>query len=325
MAVKESKNKSLNITAGISIIIFAFIISPWDCKISMWLADNNIDWFSSFFSNSFFEGTPFGAGDPATLLMISSGLLYIASWLPQYLPKIFHNACNWRPELGFLFFSTILTAVCVVHGLKYIVGRARPNTIIDHSEAFSYFFETGPYNILHHSFHGSFPSGHTATMTILISFAYIATYLIRPALRPEARPDPKKIYITLAVALCILMSIARSMTYSHFITDGLVVIGINWLIIHTLFFFLLDIPAQKRIQSESGKPVELPFMWELRMSLYALAATAFIALSVSGYREAIHTEFFSSSLLYFASLLASLFFIFKLHMLFRTGKQKFTF
>ncbi len=66
-------------------------------------------------------------------------------------------------------------------------------------------------------------------------------------------------------------------------------------------------------------------MWELRMGLYALAATALIALSVSGYRDAIHTEFFSSSLLYFAGLLESLFFIFKLHTLFRTGKQKFTF
>ncbi len=30
MAVKESKNVSLNITAGIHIIITAFIISPWD-------------------------------------------------------------------------------------------------------------------------------------------------------------------------------------------------------------------------------------------------------------------------------------------------------
>ncbi len=298
----------------VSIILFAFLISPWDCQISFWMTHHNIPWFSSFFANSLFEGEPIGAGDIATLLMIASAVLYLVSWLPSALPLI----GRWRPELGFLLLSSVIATICVVHGFKYIIGRARPDLVIHQGAVFTYWFEPGPFNPLTYTVGGgSFPSGHTAAMTILIAFAYIITF----SAQPQVETACGRYIIGLSVAFCLLMTIARSMNGSHFITDGLVVTGTNWLIIHSLFFYALDVPAQKKGQTWPDNVNRPPFMWELRLSLYALAATALFTVFSIGCRYMASSGTFSSGMLCVIGLIGALFFIYKFYLLLKAGRQ----
>ncbi len=244
-------------------------------SLEKWLAiSNEILWLSKFMDFSMFSGGLPGGADPAKLFMIAGLLLYLLSWSPlstQQLRRL-------RPELGFLVLSGTVTAVCIVHGLKWTVGRARPYYVRHHDIPFTYWFEPGPYNLLEGYFRPAFPSGHTATVTIFFVLAYILAFA--PG-RPRPRLGAGVAAATLVFSL--LMAACRSMNTSHFFTDGLAVIGINLLIIHLLYFYVLDIPGQTggvRRKSFSCKP----FFWELRLSLYSLALTASLAAVVTGFR-----------------------------------------
>lgn len=246
------------------IILFLLValISPWDYAYTKWLGTHSVAWFAKFMDNSFFEGKSFGGGDFATLYMIVCAVLYIAAWLPP----VSNRLMRYRPELGFVVASSLVTTVFVVHGLKWTIGRARPSQVLwDGKLPFTNWFELGPYNLLDGLFNGSFPSGHTATIMIFLTLAYIIAFHGSWNHYRLGRSIGM-----LTIGLAYLMAIARSMNRSHFITDGMVVIALNWLIIHFLYFKILRVPEQGKIIVQHGQVNGMPTCWELRLCLHGL-------------------------------------------------------
>ena len=261
------------------LFLLALLITPWDYSCTKWLGTHSIAWFTRFMDSSFFEGKSFGGGDFATLYMIVCAVLYCAAWLP--LPA--NRLMRYRPELGFVVASSLITAVFVVHGFKWTIGRARPSLVLWNGEQpFTSWFELGPYNLLDGFFNGSFPSGHTATLVIFLTLAYIIAfhggwnrYRLGHAIG------------MMTIGLAYLMAIARCMNRSHFITDGMAVIPLNWLIIHCLYFSILRIPNQQKIVTQHGQIKGMPTCWELRLCVHGfflVAGLMTFAIGVRGWR-----------------------------------------
>lgn len=260
------------------LLLVAFLISPWDYAFTKWLEAHPILWFSSFMDRSCFEGNKFGGGDFATIYMIAGILLYITAWLPRSPNRL----RRWRPELGFIVASSLITTVYVVHGLKWTIGRVRPLSVQGNGALpFTRWFEAGPYNLLDGFFSGSFPSGHTATITIFLTLAYILAF--------HRRWNRYRLGLFIGlttIGLAYLMAMARSMNHSHFATDGMAIIPLTWLIIHFLFFRILNIPQQQELVAHASQVPKLPACWELRLcglGLFLVLGLMAISLGIRGW------------------------------------------
>jgi len=242
-------------------LFLALMVSPWDQQITLWLNRNEIRWFSAFMDKSLFSREWPGGADLAKLYMMGCVILYFGSWLPLRQNRL----ARFRPELGFILFSSCFTAVYIVHSLKLTVGRARPHVVLGQGVPFSHWFEPGPFNLLDGFFRGSFPSGHTATVAVFLTLAYIYAFNKRRERRRTGW------YIALgAVAFSLLMMTARCMNSSHFLTDGLAVLAINWLLIHAFYFVVLRIPEQQALVAQHGRVPAMPVCWEFRLCLQSL-------------------------------------------------------
>ena len=269
--------KDLWLSCGFFLFFLAALISPWDYSCTKWLGTHAIPWFTRFMDSSFFEGKSFGGGDLGTLYMITCALFYFGAWLP--LPS--NRLMRYRPELGFVLTSSLVTTVFVVHGLKWTIGRARPSLVLWNGELpFTSWFKLGPYNLLDGFFNGSFPSGHTATIMIFLTLAYIIAF---HGTWNRYRLGSSIGMLTLGLAF--LMAIARSMNRSHFITDGMVVIALNWLIIHFLYFKILRVPEQQEIIVHQGQANGMPTCWELRLCLHGFFLVAGLMAVAIGARS----------------------------------------
>lgn len=268
--------KTLWLSCAWFLFSLALLITPWDYPCTQWLGTHPILWFTKFMDSSFFEGKSFGGGDFATLYMIVCGVLYLAAWLP--LPA--NRLMRYRPELGFVISSSLITTVFVVHGCKWTIGRARPTQVLWNGQLpFSSWFELGPYNLLDGFFNGSFPSGHTATLVIFLTLAYSIAF--------HGQGDRYRLGRAIGImtiGLAYLMAIARCMNRSHFITDGMAVIPINWLIIHCLYFTILHIPRQQAIQAEQGQIKGMPTCWEFRLCVHGFFLVVGLMAAAIGIR-----------------------------------------
>lgn len=182
--------------------------------------------FRDFMADSIYEGDFVGASD----FGVTAAIVCFIIW-------IYRRRGGSRltrlsiPELKFIWLSSFMTAIIAVHSLKWIIGRARPNV----------FFETLGYGLLTEdqvnamSLPGflpllgprgiglnSFPSGHTASCAILLTFSYVLW--------------PKNKAISLIFGGCVLiltiaMGTARSMSGMHWLSDSVASIFLSWSII----------------------------------------------------------------------------------------------
>jgi len=182
--------------------------------------------FRDFMADSLYEGDFIGASDFGVTAAILCFIIWVyrrrgGSWLGRL-------SIN---ELKFIWLSSFMTAILAVHSLKWIIGRARPNV----------FFESLGYGLLTQdqlngmSLPGflplfgprgiglnSFPSGHTASCAILLTFSYVLW--------------PKKKAVSLFFGLCVLtlsiaMGAARSMSGMHWLSDSVASVFLTWSII----------------------------------------------------------------------------------------------
>lgn len=193
--------------------------------VDLWQAP--VPWFRDFMADSIYEGDFIGASD----LGVTAAIICFLVWLRRRKSQD-HNRFLSNHDLRFIWLSSFLTAIVAVHGLKWVIARARPNRFFDMlgQDALN------PENLASLTLPGflpligprgmglnSFPSGHTASCTILLAFSYV--------LWPKNKAAS---FITgaLVLALSGAMGAARSMAGMHWLSDSVASVFLTWSIIH---------------------------------------------------------------------------------------------
>lgn len=179
--------------------------------------------FRDFMANSYFEGRPFGGSDIGVSLAILSFLLWLRSR---------QSKSSTRPPrhlLLFLWLSSLITGLAVVHSLKLLISRARPKIVITENLSFDAISSlTWPGFLTWDGPRGpefnSFPSGHTASCAIMLGYVYL--------LWPRQKLWALFTFITV-LAFSGSMAIARSMAGMHWLSDSVASFFLAWFVIDT--------------------------------------------------------------------------------------------
>ncbi|MCA1441889.1 phosphatase PAP2 family protein [Ensifer sp. IC4062] len=214
------------------VLVLAFV--PFDPQLSQWaqdLPDDIVD----------FNRTITDAGSAVWMIYASALLLLVAFIVRRASSReTYRQSARTTRNLSAYFLLTVGTASTLVHGFKFLIGRARPEL----------FAEYGAYSLT--PFMGdrlfeSFPSGHsTAAGALFGAFAMLV-----PRLRP--------LFLAMAVAL----GISRVIVGAHYPSDvaaglllGLwVAIMIAFVFARQGWLFRLDAggwPAPKNASSKQG-------------------------------------------------------------------------
>ncbi|MBU2509691.1 phosphatase PAP2 family protein [bacterium] len=256
------------------ILLFPLIMIPLatvDYEVTIFFYHHKHKLFGELMKRTVFQGFKFGASDPAIFFQIIMACFYFC-----YSPKRKQNSYHYyRPFLGYVIFSSLVTGLGLVHSVKWILGRARPHLVFADKLPYSQWFEFGPHFVSDGIFYGSFPSGHTATVFLLITVSY---WLIG---NPQASRNSKIfgwVWGVLIIILTIMMAIGRCMTAHHWLSDSVGVTLMVLVSIHLNYYYILKIPQQVEYFSRQGTYVPLPRYWEFGL----LWRLFFIAMGFMG-------------------------------------------
>lgn len=248
-----------------------------DYPLTKWMGSHGWAVFSEIMGRSLFAGEYPGGGDLAALFLVGVFCLYAVSLWPAA-PE---GLAAWRPVLGFMVVSAILTAFVYVHTLKWLVARARPNLVFDGHYPFTAWYAIGPHFITEGTYSGSFTSGHTAQAFSMMVLAYAL------AGNPAARRGLKAagwLVGALVLVYALGMGLARCMSLSHWVTDVVGSVAMSWVTLHILYFDVLKVPQQQRVRKGPDRSGVLRAGWELFMGLYLVVAFFGILLAGIGLR-----------------------------------------
>jgi membrane-associated phospholipid phosphatase len=247
-------------TIGLAVIsILIMVPLAWvDYDWTLWLYDHRLAFLGEIMRRTVFEGSAFGASDPAIILQI----LVLAAYGWSGLDRKAGFFMVYRPYLGFVVFNSFVTGLGLVHAIKWMLGRARPYLVVKGELPYSHWFEFGPHFVTEGVFYGSFPSGHTATVFLLITFTYILS--VDRTHRGWVRVAGIVVGgVTLGYTA--LMIIGRSMTLHHWLSDSIGIVCLAWISIHLSFFVVLQIPRQTAYIRRTGRYPPLPRYWEFQL------------------------------------------------------------
>jgi membrane-associated PAP2 superfamily phosphatase len=195
--------------------------------------------------------------DPGTCFLLASLGFYLWSGrasAPQWLQ-------HERPYLSFIVLSALAGALGLVHGLKWVIGRARPYEVWQSDWPFTPWHSFGPHFVTEGIYSGSFPSGHTASVVTLLMLAYVLHSY--PSLH---RRRWAWLWGAVAVAMAMAMAVGRVMTASHWLTDCLGMILPTWMVLHWMFHRFLRTAEQREYVRMHGGYPSVPAYWELRLA-----------------------------------------------------------
>ena len=254
------------------------IITPFDYAIVFELSAYDYKPLSSFMNESIFEGDRFGAGDISTFFQIAALFLYVYAWLNSQRRS---RIVQCRPYFGFVVTTSLVLNVFIVHGLKFALGRARPEMVIENQAAFSNWYEFGALFLPLETSVGSLPSGHTASAIIFMTIAYA---LAGDRYHPTGIRLFGWIIAGLSLAYALFMTAIRCISLYHWPTDCLFSIIFGCLVIHILYFWILQVPRQtgyiRRIRSLPPGPK----FWELKLCWHIFLAALGVLAMLTGVR-----------------------------------------
>jgi membrane-associated PAP2 superfamily phosphatase len=237
--------------------------------------------FAGLARRTVFQGQLPGATDPAALLAVATVALYLRAHGAGASRRLLAA----RPAFGFLLVAALGPGLAVIHALKLVVGRARPLDVLSRQHLpYTEWYQAGKLSLAAGFFRGSFPSGHTAAVFTTIALAYALAF--DPAAGRRLRIAGLAVAV-LSLAAALAITVANAMGGNHWLSDGLGTIGLVWLLVHLLYFQLLDVPGQRRLVGDSlarGEAPPLPRFWEARLCGSGLLVVAGAALSLLGLR-----------------------------------------
>ena len=237
--------------------------------------------FAGLARRTVFQGQLPGATDPAALLAVATVALYLRAHAAGASRRLLEA----RPALGFLLVAALGAGLAVVHALKLVLGRARPLDVLSRQHLpYTEWYQAGKLSLTAGFFRGSFPSGHTAAVFTTLALAYALAF--DPAAGRRMRIAGFAVAV-LSLAGALAITVANAMGGNHWLSDGLGTIGLVWLLVHLLYFQLLDVPGQRRLVHDAlarGEAPPLPRFWEARLCGSGLLVVAGAALSLLGLR-----------------------------------------
>lgn len=259
----------LAVSAGIAMLA----IIPVDYRLTVWLHKWQWPVLSKIMGQSIFEGEMIGGSDFSVimLILVFACYVYCVFFGDQGLIGRF------RHHMGFILIAAFWTCLCNVHGLKWIMGRARPSLVINHEQVFSNWYEWGPHFITHGSYNGSFPSGHTSLAFVFMALAYVLAGDRRHSMNIRLTGFCIGLF---AILNALVMSLARTMSLSHWVSDCLASICFSWITIHTLYHLIFRLP--QRVYKPEAVTL-IPF-WEVRLCGYQLLMVFGFVLAMMGIR-----------------------------------------
>jgi membrane-associated phospholipid phosphatase len=281
--------------------VLGAVLPSIDYELTLWFSRHRNPAFSEFMGRSFFEsGVPGGAD-----LVIFAMLAALVAYLLASFEKGPTALRNWLPSFGFAVFGAIVSAVCLVHGTKWIIGRARPKEVVYQQLAYSDWFAGGAHFINEGIYRGSFPSGHTLAAFLLMLAAY--------GLAGDPRHSRGLKLAgwgvgTLALTYAGAMSVARAMSLSHWVSDCVLGMLLAWLLMHACYYWVLRVPEQNRLR-RAGQESRSPRLFELRLGLLVLGCTAGVTLALLGLRAVFVLQLHPLVLLLPVGTLLAVFFI----------------
>jgi membrane-associated phospholipid phosphatase len=253
---------------------------PW----TIWLKEHRWMHLDRFMDRTLFEGEWIGGGDPVVILLILTAVGYYIAW-----KGFFRSALDrWRPHFGFALTCALITAIQVVHSLKWAMGRARPKEVIAKGLAFSHWFEFGPHYITEGIYRGSFPSGHTAQVFLLMALAYIL------AADPGRSTFTRRLgwfWGMVALVYTLIMGVGRCMTFSHWLSDVVGALVMSWVGMHLIYFQLLRVPEQIRFHRDWGRHPHTPPVWEMQLCAWCLGLFLGVLGLLLAFRAVLRGEF----------------------------------
>jgi membrane-associated phospholipid phosphatase len=224
--------------AAISILVLGLclfvVVGQIEAPIVLSLWQSPLPVFRDFMADSVYEGDFIGGSD----LGVTAAIICFFVWLRRRKkPHIKTRFSN--DELKFIWLSSLMSAIVVVHSLKWIVGRLRPHVFFGNANGQI----TTPEHISDLVLPGflpflgprgiglnSFPSGHTASCAILLTFSYVLWQRHKS--------------MGLALGVCVLtyalaMAAARSMSGMHWLSDSIASIFLTWSLIHYNFYRII--------------------------------------------------------------------------------------
>ena len=221
---------------------------------------------------SLFEGEYPGGGDLAVIFLVVVFGCYALSLRPQASDGL----ADWRPSPGFMVAGSLITAFAWVHTIKWLVARARPHLVFGGSHPFTAWYEIGPHFVNEGIYHGSFTSGHTAQVFVMMPLAYA---LVGRGFRLAGW-----VIGTGVLAYSLAMGLARCMTLSHWVTDVVGAVVISWVSLHVLYHHILKVPRQQKHRDIRKGFGNLRAGWELLFGLSLVVACLGLVLAGLGLR-----------------------------------------
>jgi membrane-associated phospholipid phosphatase len=229
--------------------------------------------FGKLMQRTLFNGSKPGLSDPAIILQ----LLNLGFYLVYSRQKASLRVDRIRPFWGFMLFCSLFTGLGLVHSLKWVLGRARPYLVLDGKLEYSSWYEFGSHFVTDGIFYGSFPSGHTATIFLLITLSY---FLIANPVYSLKTKILGWIWGAVVLIMTLMMILGRSVTLHHWLTDSVGITLLSWIFIHVIFFSVLKIPAQIQYVENKKQYPPLPKYWEIgllwRLFFIAVGSMAII-------------------------------------------------
>jgi len=254
----------LALLAGYALAMAA--ITPVDYAWTVYLAEHRWDPAVSVLRRTLFEGEAPGGSDLPIFAALAVLYVYVLASAPRVRPEL----TRVRPWLGFLVVSVLAAGLGVVHAIKWVLGRARPDSVLGGPHLpFTPWYVPGPHFVTEGIYRGSFPSGHTAAAFTFMAVAYVLAG--DPFLARRWRMTGWVIGM-LTLLFSAAMTVASSMARSHWLSDAIGVVGLVWILVHGLYFWGLRVPEQRRYARAHGRPPPLPGRWELRLCLLGFPA-----------------------------------------------------
>ena len=254
----------------VSIVVLMTGIVFVDFQWTLFLIDNRWQGFAEIMRRTLFEDGQWGGSDPGILLLLLAAILYLCAHsakIPAWLYSL-------QPILGFIVFASLTAGLGFVHTIKWSLGRARPHLVLSQQFEYSHWYEFGGHYVADGIFFGSFPSGHVASVALLLTISYA---LIANPLISKKRQLVGWLWGAGVVAYTVAMIMARCMSESHWISDGLGSFILVWGLMHWLYFAVLRVPEQLLyFQTHRIHPIPFRF-WEMRLCICFLLVAVGIA------------------------------------------------
>ena len=262
------------------VLCFPLVMIPLslvDYEWTLFLHANRNEFLGDFMDRTLFDGGKFGASDPAILFVLFIFFAYF-----RYDPsKKIRQIGFYRPQLGFVVVSALIAGLGLVHSIKWVIGRARPDLVLVHNYPYTQWYEFGSQFVADGVFYGSFPSGHTAAVFMLITLSYI--FIFDP-FRTLKYKVMGWVWGGVTLIYTAAMIIGRSMTLDHWLSDSIGIMFLCWIATHLIFFHLLKIPEQMRYVAAHNSYPPLPRYWELKILWRLLILVLCIMCIIIGIR-----------------------------------------